>query len=288
MAREALIFLHIPKTAGTTLNRIIEWQYNPVSIFTVDPMGIRATVERFKTFSEKRRSRLRVVRGHLFYGIHEFLPQGGTYITMLRDPVARVISTYFFLLRRPLDPLHQRFKTERLGLEDLIRLTPNRQNLQCRFISGIGRVEDVAITAAGGRLPSTGICDERMLEIAKENLTRSFRVIGLTERFEESLALIMTSLGWEISSYENQRVTKIRSPIEPRLVDMVREHNRLDIELYNFGKKLFEENLRKNEETVKAALVTLRSVPRPGSIKRFCYSTASIGRFLTSKLASAI
>jgi hypothetical protein len=49
--REALIFLHIPKTAGTTLNRIIEWQYNPVSIFTVDPKGIRATIARFKTFS---------------------------------------------------------------------------------------------------------------------------------------------------------------------------------------------------------------------------------------------
>jgi hypothetical protein len=27
MDHEALIFLHIPKTAGTTLNRIIEWQY---------------------------------------------------------------------------------------------------------------------------------------------------------------------------------------------------------------------------------------------------------------------
>jgi hypothetical protein len=35
--REALIFLHIPKTAGTTLSRIIEGQYNPVSVFTTDP-----------------------------------------------------------------------------------------------------------------------------------------------------------------------------------------------------------------------------------------------------------
>jgi len=63
--REALIFLHIPKTAGTTLNRIIEWQYNPVSIFTVDPKGIRATIARFKTFSDERRRRLQVVRGDL-------------------------------------------------------------------------------------------------------------------------------------------------------------------------------------------------------------------------------
>jgi Sulfotransferase family len=113
MEPEALVFLHIPKTGGTTLNRIIEWQYSPLSIFTIDPYGIRATSERFKTFSEERRRRLRVVRGHLYYGIHEFLPQGRTYITMVREPVARVLSQYYFMLRRPLDPLHAGTPDER-------------------------------------------------------------------------------------------------------------------------------------------------------------------------------
>jgi len=52
MDREALIFLHIPKTAGTTLNRIIEWQYSPFAIFTIDPYRIRATTERRKRLPE--------------------------------------------------------------------------------------------------------------------------------------------------------------------------------------------------------------------------------------------
>jgi len=285
---EALIFLHIPKTAGTTLNRIIEWQYNPLSIFTIDPYGIRATAERFKTLSEERRRRLRVVRGHLFYGIHEFLLQGASYITMLREPVARLVSTYRFILRRPLHPLHRRFKVERLGVEDLIRLTPNRQNLQCRFIAGVGRIEDVDVLTKPAEAAPRGICDERLLEIAKENLMRSFRVVGLTERFEESLLLMTTALGWKISFYENRKVSKIRSPVEPRLVELIREHNRLDIELYNFATKLFEENLRKNEESVREALATLRSVPKPGPFKTFCFSAVGMGRFLTSKAASMI
>jgi len=285
---EALIFLHIPKTAGTTLNRIIEWQYNPLSIFTIDPYGIRATAERFKTLSEARRRRLKVVRGHLFYGIHEFLLQGASYITMLREPVARLVSTYRFILRRPLHPLHRRFKVERLGVEDLIRLTPNRQNLQCRFIAGVGRIEDVDVLTKPAEAAPRGICDERLLEIAKENLMRSFRVVGLTERFEESLLLMTTALGWKISFYENRKVSKIRSPVEPRLVELIREHNRLDIELYNFATKLFEENLRKNEESVREALATLRSVPKPGPFKTFCFSAVGMGRFLTSKAASMI
>ena len=89
MDQRALIFLHIPKTAGTTLNRIIEWQYNPLSIFTIDPYGIRATAERLQELPEERRRRLRMVRGHCYYGLHKLLPQGATYITMLRDPVKR-------------------------------------------------------------------------------------------------------------------------------------------------------------------------------------------------------
>src|SRR6266581_2897418 len=242
MDHEALIFLHIPKAAGTTLNRIIEWQYSPLSIFTIDPHRIRATPERFKTLSEQRRRQLRVVRGHMFYGIHEFLPQGATYITMLRDPVARLLSAYSFILRRPLNPMHRKLKGGRLGVEAFIRLTPNRQNLQCRILAG---VKDVT-------------CDQRVLDIAKENITKSFSVVGLCERFEESLILIAKTFGWEIPYYENRKVSKSRPMVEPKLTDLIREHNRLDDELYEFGKKLFEQTLRKNEDAVRKGLAILR------------------------------
>jgi hypothetical protein len=270
---QALIFLHIPKTAGTTLNRIIEWQYSGLSIYTMDPYRIRATAERFKRLPEQRRCRLRVVRGHMFYGIHEFLPQGATYITMLRDPVTRFLSSYYFILRRPLHPMHRKLKNERVGVEEFIRLTPHRQNLQCRFIAGFENGE---------------ICDEQVLDIAKENLTRSFSVIGLCERFEESLMLMAITFGWEVPFYENRKVSKIRPVVEPRLVDLIKEHNRLDVELYEFGKKLFEESLRKKEDAVRKGLATLRTIPRPGTLKNFCQSSLGAGRFLLSKIASAI
>ena len=212
------------------------------------------------------------MRGHLLYGIHEFLPQGATYITMLREPVARLLSSYHFIFRRPLHPLHRKLKTGRLSVEDLIRMTPHRQNLQCRFISGIG---------AGG------ICDERVLDVAKENLTRSFRVVGLCERFQESLLLMMASFGWEVPFYENRKVAKIRPSVQPGVIDAIREHNRLDLELYEFAKKLFEENLRKNADVIRDGLAALQATPKPASFNKFCRSTEGAGRFLLSKVASA-
>jgi len=270
MEPEALVFLHIRKTGGTTLNRIIEWQYNPLSIFTVDPYEIRATIERFKTFSEQRRRRFRVVRGHLPYGIHEFLPQGATYITLLREPAARFISSYHFALRRPLHPLHRKLKSERVGLEEFIRLRPQEQNLQCRLIAGID---------------PDGICDERTLDIAKENLTRSFQVVGLCERFGESLSLMIASFGWEVASYKNCKVSKVRPMVEPRLYDIIREHNRFDVELYEFAEILFEENLRKKGPLIGEVN---NPIPKPGLFSSLCRSKLGFGRFIISKIVSAI
>jgi Sulfotransferase family len=273
MEREALIFLHIPKTAGTTLNRIIEWQYSPFAIFTIDPYRIRPTPERLKRLPEERRRRLRVVRGHLFYGIHEFLPQGATYITMLRDPVARVLSAYYFVLRRPLNPLHWKLKRERLGIEDCLRRFPERQNLQCRLIAGV---------------KDTAIADERLLDIAKENLMESFSVVGISERFEESVMLMATTFDWEIPLYKDYKVSKARPQIDPGMVEMIRDHNRLDLELYEFGKGLFEESLQKKEAAVREGLAAFRTLPKPGSMEGFCNSTLGAGRFLVSKIASAV
>jgi hypothetical protein len=274
MDHKALIFLHIPKTAGTTLNRIIEWQYSPFEIFTMDPYRIRATPERLKKLPEGRRRRLRVVRGHMFYGVHECLPQGATYMTMLRDPVARVLSAYYFILRRPLNPLHRKVKREQLGVEDCLRLFPQRHNLQCRLIAG---VKDAA-----------AIADERLVNMAKENLSKSFSVVGISERFEESLILMAKTFGWEIPLYKNCKVSKARPQIDLGTVEMIRDHNRLDVQLYEFGKGLFEESLRKKDAAVREGLAALRALPTPGAVEGFCKSTLGAGRFLVNKIASAV
>ena len=273
MDNQALIFLHIPKTAGTTLNRIIEWQYNPLAIFTMDPYRIRATPERLRKLSEERRRGIKMLRGHFYYGLHELLPQGATYMTVLREPVARFLSAYYFIHRRPLHPMHRKVTSERIGVEDFIRLTPHRQNLQTSMLAGI---------------KSNGKCEDHVLEVAKENLTKSFSVVGLCERFEESLMLMATSYGWEIPFYENRKVSKTRPKVEPAAIEMIKEHNRLDLELYEFGRQLFEANLAEQKAEVEAGLARLRNLPRPNSLQNFYQSTVGAGRFLVTKIASAV
>ncbi len=273
MDKRALLFLHLPKTAGTTLNRIIEWQYNPLAIFTIDPYRIRATAERLKALPERRRRALRVVRGHFYYGLHEVLPQGGTYITILRNPISRVLSSYYFIQRRPLHPLHRKVKGGRLNVEEFIRLTPHRQNLQCSLIAGIK-------DHGGGT--------REVLEIAKQNLLKSFSVVGISEQFEESLVLMAETFGWEIPYYENHKVTKNRPPPDPADVEIIRSHNQFDLELYDFGKSLLEARLQENQPKIAAGLAQLRATQKPGRLEGFYKSTVGAGRFFVSKVSSAL
>jgi len=112
--------------------------------------------------------------------------------------------------------------------------------------------------------------------------------VGICERFEENFILMAEALGWEVPFHENQKVSKRRSMVEPKLADLIREHNRLDDELYEFGKKLFEPKLRKKEDAVREGLTNLRAIPRPGISKVSCRSSMCAARFLLNKIVSAI
>ena len=137
------------------------------------------------------------------------------------------------------------------------------------------------------RNKSNGRCEEATLEIAKENLANSFSVVGICERFEESLMLMAQTYDWEVPFYENRKVSKTRPNVEAAAVELIKENNQLDLELYRFGKELFEESLEKEEE-VEEGLVRLRALSKPTPIENFCQSTVGAGRFLMTKIASAV
>ena len=173
---EAVIFLHIPKAAGSTLNRLIEWEYPLSEMYSIDPAFYRWSWRHLHRLSEKRLKRIRMFKGHMWFGLHTILPQPATYITVLRDPVERVLSSFYFMRTYKFQPLYWKFKFENWSLDDFVSRSP-RHNLQCKILAGAEYSEP---------------CTAEICQRAKNNLLHYFSVIGLAERFEESLA---SSLG---------------------------------------------------------------------------------------------
>lgn len=99
---QTVVFVHIPKTAGTTLHLVIERQYHPrkvVSIYTDEENADQ--INRLQNFPATQKQKIKVIKGHTFFRWHQLLSQPCAYFTLLRNPIERFISNYYFLLMQP-------------------------------------------------------------------------------------------------------------------------------------------------------------------------------------------
>lgn len=247
---QTIIFLHIPKTAGTTLNQVIDRQYPAKQVYSFGPVA-QESLEAYKQMPEVERTRFRVVRGHMGFGFHQWVPGAATYFTILRDPIDRVISFYYFVQRTRQHYLYNYLEFDGMDLKDLVEshVTTMVDNGQTRMISGVW------LDARFGE------CDETTLEQAKRNLREHFSVVGLTEQFDESLILLQQAFGWKNITYTRQNVTRKRpkrSQLSSGTIDVLRAANHLDIELYDYAKTLFEAQKAAQGQAFDKALRTLR------------------------------
>jgi hypothetical protein len=234
VAPATIIFLHIGRTAGTTLNSILDRQYPRRSTYQFDSHRLTESIAEFRGLPEDRRRGMRVVRGHVSFGIHESLPGPWTYITLLRDPVERLISHYQYVRERP-HRLSRRVIEESMTLEDYIRsgISVELNDWQTRVL-------------AGATNAPFGTTDRAMLDRALGNVEQHFAVVGLSERFEETVVMLKQSLGWKRAWFTNLNATRDRPPraaVPDDALRAIREVNALDIELYERARQRFEDTI---------------------------------------------
>lgn len=276
-AAETIIFLHLPKTAGTTLNRLIEWEYPLREMYSVDPVLYEWSAARLRKLSERRLRTTRMFKGHMLFGLHEVLPQPATYITVLRDPVERVLSAFYFMRSYKLHPLYWKLRNEKWTVEEFAQRYP-RDNVQCKII-------------ANAHYHAS--CTQEVLDRAIEHLNKHFSVVGLSERFEESLALMKLRFGWQLKSYSSFNVTRARpkkGDLPQAILDLIAEKNRFDVELYQHATGLFESAVKKQQPEVgriARELENARTRSR-GSVEARLFSLRATVRKAISRAYSAI
>jgi hypothetical protein len=263
-APQVPLFLHLPKTGGSTLRNCVFKQYRTDKYYEADrgyfvcgvyyyPAGLLAQPGPELPARVRRtlaRADVRAVIGHFSFGIHRFMNVPTTEVTIVREPVDRVISLFYHLRKYDQTVWHRPIVTRNLSVEDFIR------DLSCREADN-GQTRRIA-----GRQPRYGACSAAMLERAKTNLRRYFSVVGTTDRFDETLLLIKRKLGWvDPPFYRPALVNTDRPPttVLPQSTrDVISERNQYDVQLYEFAGELLEESISREDATFRSDLQQFR------------------------------
>lgn len=208
--------------------------------------------------AEDRKSlgRKKLFQGHFYGPLERLIGRECFCFTILRDPIERALSHYGHVVSDTNHYLHRR--ALELGsfpayLEDPItRMTVS--NFQARMLAMnvdvAAMFEDLTQEERSGwylerHIETTdfGFENNEILAAAQERLSKC-DVVGLTERFAETLALLCYKCGWPYpSEIQHHNVNKNRPrqfQLSPDILQRLVELNETDIALYHIACNVFE------------------------------------------------
>jgi hypothetical protein len=219
-------FLHIQKTAGTSLWRRLHHTFDESQLYpgpADDKVPDRTLVpeylvERFAA----RRDEIRVVTGHFPLCTTELLDAEFRTFTVLRHPVERTISVLQH--HRDLTPADRDLPLEEI-YDDPVRQLMVRNHMIKMVGLRLDEMTDGALTDIEFDLARLDRAKRRLSEID---------VVVIQPRFEQFCAALETRFGWDLGpSQKANRSTPV--DVSDALRERIADDNRLDIEFYEFA-----------------------------------------------------
>ena len=235
-----LYFLHIPKTAGATLIYTLDNYFHQSEIF---PALLLSELLQVPNLTEVI-NRCRFLRGHFDYNVCSLLQRPYQVITMLRDPIERSISQFEHIRRHPEGAYWD--DTNLISNDTSFDIFLNNaevegflENIQTRAF--VPEWYDISRFKWDAEIPTPS--EEMLLTLARKRLEACL-FIGLQERFEDSLRLLFFRLNLRrppfMTNYnvahKRSKVSELSQDVRDRLYEL----NNLDLQLYAYGRSLFE------------------------------------------------
>ncbi|MBE9177273.1 sulfotransferase family 2 domain-containing protein [Oculatella sp. LEGE 06141] len=241
---DQLCFIHLPKTAGSTFTAILDAQFHvqsicpePHHVADLYPEAIATPPAELREFL----TRFNLVRGHFGYSEIDPVLTQPLYLTMLRDPVDRVISVYEFFKRA-----RERGQAETADYQTLMDATADGLLAFVQHPNPVVRLRtsNFQTRQLSEYAPEWTDCSDAERLASAQHTLNQFVFAGLTERFHESVLLLSYIFGWyPVVEYQNLRVVSKqprRDGVPATVIDAIATQNQLDLELYQQAKTRFE------------------------------------------------
>jgi hypothetical protein len=224
-------FMHIPKTAGTTLHkRLIHHHGDALYPLPPDRGEIDAAIDvdwvqnRFRTNAEQ----IRIVVGHFPLCLDELLRVPLTTFTLMRHPVERTLS---FLRRRQRDPQYRSASLEEIYADPYL--------LHGLIHNYMVKVLTLTVDEARRGVRTMVPHDDSRLERAKHNLQHRIETFGLQEDFEGFCKHLAVRFGWDLAG---PTVVNRTEPVDvtDEFHERIAHDNAYDVDLYSFAKGLLD------------------------------------------------
>jgi sulfotransferase famil protein len=238
-----LVFHHIQKTAGTSLRDLIRANLPPVERETRRydhflPMDVLLASFRrdLEEVASKRGAALRCVMSHRANFALPFIERPVEVVTIIREPVDRVVSAHYFSRPRsdPLDTMRRlrAIYTDRAGSQLSPKVASTYYNLQARSLLA-PYYDPAELERTRGPASDADLWRERLFTLVSERYT-----VGLRERLDDFVRALAARFGWEQTELPRKKASSATRPrpavsdLPEELQELIRDYNWLDLELY--------------------------------------------------------
>jgi hypothetical protein len=230
---QKVLFDHLPKCGGTTVWKYLTSHYRHRKIYPITTGDPQYSVEAFKLLPEVTRHSYDLVLGHLDNEMVDYVHPDSITLTILRDPVERIISHYYYVRREVNNYLH-----------DIV--TRNNMTLEEYVTSGIsGELRNWYVSHFLG-MPFSEAESRPEWSVAEAYtfVKERYQVIGFLDDLETAMNNLGSKAGYR-NRYENTYLNKAsnrpgKDEIEPTVLEAIRQVNYLDVELYGRLKNDYE------------------------------------------------
>lgn len=226
-------FVHLQKTAGTTLFRRLKQQFGAEAVYPMPQyqgdvdavIDVDLLVERFA----RHRDEIRVVTGHFPLCTGELLDADLVPFTLLREPVARTLS--FLRHQRQVAPEFQGAALEAIYERPLMRDGLVRNHMVRMLSLSVAEMSNGMLTQV--------VVDHDRLERAKQNLIRRVDLFGIQEQFGAFCERLEQRYGWTLGPMHVANQTE-HVAVPDSLRRAIAADNEPDAELYRFAAEHWE------------------------------------------------